>query len=325
MDAADLLNRMRDLRVLIVGDVCLDRWCRYSPAQTMPSVETGIPRVAVVATETTAGAAGTIANNLAALGAGQISVLGAIGDDGFGFELTRALAARGISSDAAIRTSLIQTFTYTKLINGDTGVEDLPRVDFINVADLPEPVEAQLIERFEEIAGQFDLVIVSDQAETQTGGVVTPKLREIICRRARHQLVWVDSRTRSEHFRHAVVKPNLDEAVRASTRALGRVDFEALRNHMNSPLMIVTRGARGASIFDERGERLIPGAAIAKPVDICGAGDSFSAGAAAVLKLTGSPEEAVRFGNIVASITVMKPGTGTASPGEVIEAEKRFQ
>ena len=54
------------------------------------------------------------------------------------------------------------------------------------------------------------------------------------------------------------------------------------------------------------------------PVDICGAGDSFSAGAALTLKVTGDPVQAAKFGNRVASITIMKKGTGTASPFEIL-------
>ncbi len=321
MNTASLLEQIRNLRVLIVGDICLDRWCRYSPAHGEPSRETGLGRTAVVRNQTTAGAAGTIANNLAALGAGQVSILGAIGDDGSGFELSRALSINGIRSDAIIRTPRIQTFTYTKLINDETGIEDLGRVDFINTADLPPEVEDQLVQRFHQIAESFDLIIVSDQAETATGGVVTPKLRDVICQHAKHHLVWVDSRTRAEHFRHAVVKPNENEAEAASNRALGRVDFNALRQHMKSPLLIVTRGGAGASIFDQDGERLIEGANIAHPVDICGAGDSFTAGAAMAFQITGSADQSVRFGNLIASITVMKSGTGTASSQEVLEHE----
>ena len=58
---------------------------------------------------------------------------------------------------------------------------------------------------------------------------------------------------------------------------------------------------------------------IANPVDICGAGDSFSAGASLALAVTGDPIQAAEFGNLVASITIMKKGTGTASPAEVLE------
>ena len=59
---------------------------------------------------------------------------------------------------------------------------------------------------------------------------------------------------------------------------------------------------------------------VANPVDICGAGDSFSAGAAMALVVTGDPIQAAQFGNLVAGITIMKKGTGTASPQEVLAA-----
>jgi len=68
---------------------------------------------------------------------------------------------------------------------------------------------------------------------------------------------------------------------------------------------------------------MVAGRAVEKPVDICGAGDSFSAGAAMTLAVTGSGIEAARVGNLVASITIMKKGTGTASPEEVLAADER--
>ena len=58
------------------------------------------------------------------------------------------------------------------------------------------------------------------------------------------------------------------------------------------------------------------------PVDICGAGDSFSAGAVLALCAGASPQEAAVFGNLVASITIMKAGTGTASPAEVLNVAR---
>jgi sugar/nucleoside kinase (ribokinase family) len=82
----------------------------------------------------------------------------------------------------------------------------------------------------------------------------------------------------------------------------------------------VTDGSNGALVVEPRQETLIRTKPITNPVDICGAGDSFSAGMALALAVTGSPVEAVRFGNLVASITIMKKGTGTASPHEVLEA-----
>jgi rfaE bifunctional protein kinase chain/domain len=320
---AEILAVFPKLRALVVGDVCLDRWCRYDPELAEESRETGIPRVAVVGGEVTPGAAGTVANNLAALRASQVDVLGVVGDDGHGYELERALRARGISERLLLKSPDLPTFTYTKLINCRTGEEDLHRVDYLNTRPLPESVEASLVARFEQVAGDYDVILVSDQAETSQGGIVTAALREAITRAAAARpdtVIWVDSRIRSEHFRGVIVKPNQQEAEAASVRALGRVDYSAYRQHLNAPLLIVTHGGEGALVVNRETSHWVRTRPVEKPVDICGAGDSFSAGAALALKATGHAVEAAAFGNLVASITIMKKGTGTASPEEVLAA-----
>ena len=322
MNTSAILRAFHGLKVLVAGDVCLDRWCRYDPSEGLASRETGLPRVGVVSTEVTAGAAGTIANNLAALGAGRVAVLGVAGEDGFGWELDRALRVRGIDADLLIRSSEVATFTYTKHINDATDEEDLPRVDFINTRGLSRDLETRLLESFSRAAKDFDVVIVSDQAETAAGGVVTARLREALAAVAEKKIVWVDSRVRSEHFRGVILKPNQAEAEAASLRALGRIDFPALRAHTNARMLIVTRGGGGALVLDELGQTMVEGRRVARPVDICGAGDSFSAGAAMTLAVTGSGVEAARFGNLVAAITIMKKGTGTATPDEVLAASR---
>lgn len=317
MTTSELLAAFRRLKVLIVGDVCLDRWCRYDPALADPSRETGIPRIGVVSTEVTPGAAGTVAANVAALGA-VVSVLGAVGEDGFAWELRGALDRRQIAHDLLFSSTAIGTFTYTKLMRVDTGDEDLPRVDFVNTTPLPSAIDEELVRRLEAAAPQFDVIVVSDQAETSQGGIVTAAMRTALHRIAQRQLVWVDSRMRAELFRHAVVKPNQDEAEAACLRAFGRVDYPAFREHVQAPYLIVTHGGDGALLVDPQSETWVATRRVENPVDICGAGDSFSAGAALALKVTGDPAASVRFGNQVASITIMKKGTGTASPEEIL-------
>lgn len=323
MSVSEILERLRELAALVVGDICLDRWCHYDPAAAEPSRETGLARIAVVRTEVTPGAGGTVANNLAALGVRRTAVLGAIGEDGFAFELVGALRARGIEADLLVSSARIQTFTYTKLLNAETEVEDLPRVDFINTRPLPDEVEREVLERLRRHARDFDVILVSDQAETAQGGVVTQAVRQLVkelAAAAPEKVFWVDSRMRAELFRGVIVKPNREEAEAACRRALGVVDFGRLRRHIEAPWLVITEGARGALVVGPEGETWVPTRAVAHPVDICGAGDSFSAGAALALKVTGSPVEAARFGNLVASITIMKKGTGTASPEEVLAA-----
>ena len=308
---------------LVVGDICLDRWCTYDPATSEPSRETGIPRLGVVATETTPGAGGTVANNLAALGIGRVAAIGAVGDDGFGYELKRALEQRGISPDLLITSPDLPTFTYTKLLNSQNGDEDQPRVDFIYTKPLPNAVENEMIERIRANAPAFDVILVSDQAETSQGGVITGRIRDLLSELAGAQpekVIWVDSRVRPHLFRNVILKPNENEAMASCIVALGRTDYGTFRRYLGARLMFVTQGSRGVMVIDDNGEQLVPTRPVAKPVDICGAGDSFSAGAAVALAITGSAVEAAQFGNLVASITIMKKGTGTASPAEVAQA-----
>jgi rfaE bifunctional protein kinase chain/domain len=326
MTGTEILAAIPKLSALVVGDICLDRWCTYDPPTSEPSRETGIPRIGVVRTECTAGAGGTVANNLAALGCGRVAVLGAIGDDGHSLELSRALAARGIS-DLCIRSDSLQTFTYTKVINQDTGVEDQPRLDFINTTPLETAVECQILDHLRSTAGSFDAIIISDQSETSRGGVITPAVRDLL-----HELslahpakiFFADSRARIQHFRNVIAKPNQQEGEAACRSLFGRIDYPALRRHMEAGLLMVTHSGEGVLVVDQSGETWVRTRPVQHPVDICGAGDSFSAGAALALAAGANAAEAAQFGNLVASITIMKKGTGTASPEEVRTACKSW-
>jgi rfaE bifunctional protein kinase chain/domain len=323
MTAKDILDCIPGIRALVVGDICLDRWCTYSPALAEPSRETGIDRVAVVGTVITAGAGGTVANNLTALGCRNVSLLGAIGDDGHGYELRQALASVGADASLLV-TAPVPTFTYTKLLNADTGEEDLGRIDFVSPPS-PPSTDQEIVARLLGSASRFDVILVADQAETESGGVVTPAVREALCEialRPSAPIVFVDSRMRIERFRNVVVKPNEREAAEACAR-LGTDSLHKLRETVGHSLMMVTRGPEGVLVMDGGTETLVPTVPVDKPVDICGAGDSFSAGTALSLAAGASPTEAARFGNLVTSITIMKKGTGSASPIEVLEAEAR--
>ena len=323
MTTAEILAGFKKLKALVVGDICLDRWCMYDPATSEPSRETGIPRLGVVATEVSPGGGGTVANNLAALGAGQVAALGIRGDDGFGFELVRALNQRGISASLMVEIPRWHTFTYTKLLNKQTGIEDQPRVDFISTQPLPPEAEKRIVDNLVSALEGFDVVVVADQAETAAGGVVTPAVRNAIIELAGREtgkVFLADSRKRVHLFRKVMVKPNRVEAEAACAELFGYVDFRRLREHLSARAVMVTHGPQGALVVEEEKATWAKTRAVENPVDICGAGDSFAAGTALAMAVTGDPVAAASFGNLVASITVMKKGTGTASPVEVMEA-----
>ena len=323
MNIPDILNQIHGVRALVVGDICLDRWCTYDPATAEASAETGIPRLGIVASEVTPGGGGTVANNLAALSPAKVEVLGVRGDDGFGFELDRALKARGIGTSLMVEVGNWQTFTYTKLLNSRTGIEDQPRADFINTRPLPAEAELRILAHLSTAAEGFDVVLIADQAETSAGGVVTADVREsLIALAAKYpeKIFLADSRRRISLFRRMMAKPNQSEATAACMELFGKVDFKRLRETLRAPRLFVTHGPKGALVIDEQVEAWSQPRAVEKPVDICGAGDSFAAGTALALAVTGNAVESASFGNLVASITVMKKGTGTASPEELLAA-----
>lgn len=321
MTDAEILERLPKLSALIVGDICLDRWCHYDPALSEPSAETTLPRTAVVSVETTPGAAGTVANNLAALRCGRVALLGAIGDDGHGWELLRALHQRNISTEYIYKSPAIPTFTYTKLINAKTGIEDLPRIDYIPNKPPPPEVERHILNTLQAIFDNFNLIYISDQAETAQGGLVTEALRKMVEDQAQiypDKIFLADSRRRTSEFQRVILKPNQQEAEEASMKMLGRIDYPMLRRKLHAPILIVTKGKAGVSIYRPDCVQEVETIPVENPVDICGAGDSFSAGFGTALAVTKDPARAAEFGNRVASITIMKKGTGTASPDELL-------
>ena len=88
---AEITGRYASLRVAIIGDFCLDRYFDIDPARAEISIETGLTVHNITRVRCQPGAAGTILNNLVALGIRQIFPIGICGDDGEGFELRRSL------------------------------------------------------------------------------------------------------------------------------------------------------------------------------------------------------------------------------------------
>src|SRR5436853_5627624 len=112
---ASILAKIPALRIAVVGDLFLDRYLDLDPALTEPSIETGLDAYQVVRVRSYPGAAGTVINNLVALGVKNVRPISVIGDDGEGYELLRALDQlqvvdrTWIHQDASRRTP-----TYTK-------------------------------------------------------------------------------------------------------------------------------------------------------------------------------------------------------------------
>ena len=153
-------------RITVFGDYCLDKYLYIDPVRDEISVETGLPAYMVHRKATFAGAAGTITNNLRALGA-QVICVGIAADDGEGYELLRELEAVGADTSLMVRTDHNQTCTstYTKPMRKDASgkYQEMSRLDFRNFEPISAATEDALLENLNKAIERSDAVIILDQ------------------------------------------------------------------------------------------------------------------------------------------------------------------
>lgn len=325
-----VLGRLHCARVAVVGDYFLDRYLIIDPDLAEPSVETGIPTRQVVAIRNSPGAAGTVVNNLVALGAGELFAVGIIGQDAYGHELTRELQRRRVNTAGLFAAPDRFTPTYTKPMLREAGGErELERIDIINRSPTPAEWEDAVLRFVSERAPSLDGIIILDQVNADEVGVITRRVREglgELARRHPKTLFYADSRRRIGDFRDVLIKANHHEALRAvgwpdeetpAPERLGAAGAE-LMVRVRRPVLI-TMGPLGMMVTEPAGQQVIPGFPMPGPVDIVGAGDSATAGTVLARCAGASLPQAALVGNLVASLTVQQIGTtGTASPEQVL-------
>jgi bifunctional ADP-heptose synthase (sugar kinase/adenylyltransferase) len=322
-----VLTAIPRLTLGVLGDLFLDRYLDIDAGLTEPSLETGLDAYQVVGVRPSPGAAGTVLNNLVALGVGRLEVVAVIGDDGEGYELRQALDAHpAVGTDHLLATPDRRTPTYTKPILHQPGREarELNRLDIKNRSPLPAAAEDRVFAALESIWPRVDALVVLDQVSEADCGVVTGRVRRRLAELGESQpdkLILADSRERIGLFRSVWLKPNQRECERAVGGGGGGDSAALLARQAGRPVFC-TQGERGILVADPRhGSRsvtLVPTYPVSGPIDIVGAGDSTSAGIACALAAGAGLEEAAGFGNLVASITIRQVGTtGTASPDQV--------
>ncbi|MBI1387573.1 MAG: carbohydrate kinase [bacterium] len=326
-----LLEKFGTLRIAVFGDLFLDKYLEIDPALEEISIETGKPAHQIVGKRTQPGAAGTVCNNLAALGVGRVGVISIIGDDGEGYELKKALRARRIEP-LLIESAERFTPTYTKPMSRQPGGEvELERQDTKNRRLLLKTLEGEIIAKLKELAPDFDAIIVADQVEERDCGVITSRVREVLAElpeRCPNTLFYADSRVRIGEFSNVIVKPNRFECVKAMREDPPAEPPSDLARQCARELMERT----GRTVFltlDKEGicpttpetQDVLPCPPVDGPIDIVGAGDSVSAGIVSALCAGATPNQAAVIGNLVASVTIRQLGTtGQASPEQVMEA-----
>jgi rfaE bifunctional protein kinase chain/domain len=320
-----ILGALPRLRIAVVGDLFLDRYLDLDAALTEPSIETGLDAYQVTHVRSYPGAAGTVINNLAALGVGMIVPLSVIGDDGEGYELRQALAAMpAVRANHLLVRADRRTPTYTKpmLCAGAAPPRELNRLDIKNRQPLPADAEAGILTALSQVWPSIDALLVLDQVSEADCGVITERVRHKLADiGAAQPAKWIlaDSRERIGQFQSICLKPNLAESRKALGVDLTPSAAAAALARQCSRAVFCTCGAQGIWIGQPERESVVVAALpVQGPLDTVGAGDATGAGLACALAAGATVEESAAFANIVASITIQQIGvTGTATPGQV--------
>jgi len=322
----EVIKKIRDVRVAIIGDFCLDAYWFVDESASEISIETGQPTRPVRTQRYSLGGAGNVANNLAALEIKDIRVFGVTGNDPFGVEMATIMQKIGIDTRNLItQVEKWATHVYIKPYLNDT---EQSRIDFGNYSILSDETADRLVERLAGELNEVDLVIINQQV---LSGIHTEYFRQRLVElinRFPDRIFIADSRNYTDFYRGAYRKMNDNEAVRLCGLKLKPEETvpypevlkaaETLYARYRKPLLI-TRGSRGSIITDEKGISEIAGLMIISRVDTVGAGDSYLAGAAASLAAGYPIEIAAEIGTYVAGVTVQKLfQTGSASPEEVL-------
>jgi bifunctional ADP-heptose synthase (sugar kinase/adenylyltransferase) len=320
------------LRVAVVGDFCLDRYLEIDPTRAETSIETGLPVYNVVNVRAQPGGAGTIVNNLVALGVGSIVPVSFRGDDGEGYELERGLKRLpGLVLDHFLTAADRRTFTYCKPLRLEPGKPpvELNRLDSKNWTRTPPELEARLAESLRAVAAESDAIIVLEQVDEPETGVVTRSLLGVLGEIAESRPalpILADSRQGLRGWPPVSFKMNAAEL----GSLLDRPGDHALDDVKAAASEMAVR--HGRPVFVTLSERGIvaagPGPGIAAehasalplrgPIDIVGAGDSVTANLAASLAADASLREAITIASVASSHVIHQLGTtGTASVSEI--------
>jgi rfaE bifunctional protein kinase chain/domain len=325
-----IISKYASMSIAVLGDFCLDRYLEIDPNRKETSIETGLPVYNVSQVRALAGGAGTIVNNLSALGIRKIYPIGLVGEDGEGYELCRALGQRpGVTTEALVRTSHRRTFTYCKpmMCHASGRQEELSRFDFKNWTPTTALLQGLLIGRLEEVAHEVDAVVILDQVDVPETGVVTRMVLDKVKSLARENsdlVVIADSRRSLRDFPPVIFKMNAAE-LKGLVSAKADLSFDevgktaaelALQNRRSVFVTLAEKGMVGTSADGQYGH--VPALPLRGEIDVVGAGDAVSANLAAAIAAGASLNETLELANAAASVVIHKlDTTGTASVGEI--------
>lgn len=298
-------------RILVVGDVMLDRYWFGEVSRISPEAPVPINKITKI--ENRPGGAANVARNIASLG-GNVTLLTVIGADEAGDTLEQLLKQENVNT-LFKRDNTISTTVKLRVISRN---QQLIRIDF---EDQPSfEALGKTSDDYSSVIKEFDMIVLSDYAK---GGLTHIK-NLIDIANANNKPVLIDPKG-SDYLKYSgatIITPNRSELRDAvgnwnSEKELEQKAF-ALKNQLGLKYLLLTRSEEGMTLFSENNQ-VINYPTIAQEVfDVSGAGDTVIGSLALMLANKFAIEDAVGIANIAAGIVVGKLGTATVSIKELI-------
>lgn len=318
-DAKALRSDLASARVLVVGDLMLDRYLWGDVRRISP--EAPVPVVCQTKQSERPGGAANVVANIIGLGA-QVAVAGFVGSDANGYRLLELLQQLSANINAVVRVDARPTTTKTRILSGH---QQMLRLDWEDTTAVSAEYDARLLDGVrEQLSSRPGAVILSDYSK----GV----LSEFVCRsiiaeaRSMRIPVLVDPKGKdyTKYTDATVVTPNKLELAVTCGASPDQLDElleagERLRQRLKLDFLVFTRGGEGMSIIESGMAFHIP--AVAKKVfDVSGAGDTVIATAAVCLVAGLGHIDAAYLANIAAGVVVGKVGTVPIERDELLKA-----
>lgn len=315
------ISKFKDARVMVIGDLMVDEYIWGSVSRISP--EAPVPVVSVTSESLRLGGAGNVVNNIYALG-GKVLIGGVVGNDEMGRKIIQDLHKMGIDTKGvAVEPDWITTVK-TRIIAHN---QQVVRYDREIVRPIqPDPLK-KILSLLADRIGQLDAVLISDYGK----GVVCPDLVEQVrsLTLGAGKILSVDPKVKNFPLFQKVtmITPNHYEAGQAVGRWIQTEEDlvevgRQLLSQLQSKAILITRGEKGMTLFQENGEITnIP--TMAKEVfDVTGAGDTVISVLTLALAVGANPKQAAFLSNYAAGIVVGEVGTATLKAPELEDAVK---
>jgi rfaE bifunctional protein kinase chain/domain len=313
--ARELIAGFRDVPLLVVGDLMLDRFVVGRVDRISP--EAPVPVVQFRSEYARMGGAANVAHNIIALG-GRASVIGIVGMDGAASYLRESLQEIGANVEGLIVDPGRPTVEKVRIVTERN--QQVARVDYEEDADVGGDIERTVAERAKALGSGARAWVISDYAK----GTVTRLLIETLIGSGSRVPLVVDPKISHMSYYEGttLITPNHHEAEQATAMRI-RTDADAreaaheFRRRAKCDSVLITRGEHGMWLLDGDVEGGIP--AVAREVsDVTGAGDTVVATLTLALAAGATLAEAAILSNRAAGIVVSKFGAATATAEELL-------